>query len=90
MITIRLDYPYRDDLRGYGIPLPETFEVKDICVLLFDGTGDYYDYLGSICDVVDDLEFNWLMGYTRQKADKLKFCKRYLALLAGATLVQTK
>jgi len=86
MITIRLNYPYNQDLHSLDMPLPKTFEMKDVCVLLFDGLDEYYSYLNQICDLVDEIEFNRLIKYSRLKAEKLRFCKQYLELLAGAVL----
>jgi hypothetical protein len=86
MITIRLNYPYRQDIQSYQLPLPETYEISDVCILLFSNPGEYYHYLDRLCDLVDELEFTRLGAYTRQKACKLEFCKRYIAILAGASL----
>jgi len=86
MITTQLNYPYPEDIKSYSLPLPETFKTKGVCVLLFNDITEYYDYLGRLCDLVDELEFNLPGAYTRQKADKLEFCKRYLIVLASARL----
>jgi len=40
------------------------------------------NYPNRLCDLVDEMEFNRLTDYTREKADKLNLCKRYLAVLA--------
>jgi hypothetical protein len=84
MITIRLNYPYREDIDSYHLPLPETFDVKGVCILTFSDSADYYHYLDRLCDQVDNLEFDLQARYLRHKADKLKFCKQYLTLLADA------
>jgi hypothetical protein len=82
MITIRLNYPYREDIDSYHLPLPETFDAKGVCVLIFRDSADYYHYLDQLCDLVDNLEFDLQARYLRHNADKLKFCKQYLTLLA--------
>jgi hypothetical protein len=84
MISIRLNYPYHQDLRSFEVPLPQTAELRDACLLLFKDTGDYYRYLNQLCDLVDEMEFSRLASYSRPKAEKLRFCKQYLEHLAGA------
>lgn len=86
LITIRLNYPYREDIKSYKVPLPDTYNAGDVCILLFHDTDDYFHYLDSICDMVDELEFNPMAPYQQKKNEKLNFCKRYLELLADADI----
>jgi hypothetical protein len=86
MITIRLNYPYKEDLYSFNIPLPRTFEVKGVCVLLFDDTDTYCLYVNELCDMVDEMEFDRRTSYSRLKTEKLRFCKDYLELLTGMGL----
>jgi hypothetical protein len=64
--------------------MPQTSEVGDACILLFKDSGDYDRYLNQLCDLIDEMEFSRLTGYSRLKAEKLRFCKQYLAHVAGA------
>ena len=88
MISIRLHSPYRQDLCSFGVPLPQTTEIRDACLLLFKDADHYYRYLSQLCDLIDEMEFSRLTGYSRPKAEKLWFCKQYLEHLAGAPIIQ--
>ncbi|HEX3934606.1 MAG TPA: hypothetical protein VHW43_07990 [Puia sp.] len=84
MITIRLLYPYQQDLCSYGVPLPELIGTKDVCILLFEDASEHDTYLNLVCDIVDKIEYSRRSRYNKLEAEKLGFCRRYLELLAGA------
>ena len=70
MITVELKYPLNRDVKEFGVPLPNIFiDSGDYVAFLFTDENEYYEYLGSLCDLIDNLFYE--AAKTEQTRNKL-------------------
>lgn len=81
MISLLLEYPNNHEVVYNKLPLPNHISNKELCLLTFPSVLEYDRYINEICDIRDELEYNYFFNIGYNDILKLSFCNIYLKLL---------
>lgn len=63
MISLLLEYPDNKEVIYKKLPLPNHISTKDLCLLTFPTILEYDRYVNEICDLIDELQFNYFFHH---------------------------